>query len=256
MVPNPIPGADLLHGALIGLKRFGALNSQGLAELNALLLSSPGKKEWGKFVKSNTGAELMGLMRESVDEETVNYLAEDPTLLRTAAIGMGEVGAHSLDIGGAGVGLFRLGKAGVKKVAKRSIPGIIDDATPVELRALTGGNKPLVNVPKMQAEARALQTVTRSDTPAVKFAEKQLAKKSDEILGLLGKRGDEWNNLSNSKAELQNKYDLLLEEAMSRKNFPDEMSKYDKKARKLLDEMSDIDSKLANLNEQYGFPNE
>jgi hypothetical protein len=67
---NPIPGGE---GLVIGLKRFGALNAQGLAELNALLASSPGRSDWNQFVKSKSGTELMGLLRESVDEETVNY---------------------------------------------------------------------------------------------------------------------------------------------------------------------------------------
>jgi hypothetical protein len=95
---NPIPGGE---GLVIGLKRFGALNAQGLAELNALLASSPGRSDWNQFVKSKSGT------------ETVNYLAEDPTLLRLLPVAVGEIGAHAADIGTAGVGLYRVGRAGL-----------------------------------------------------------------------------------------------------------------------------------------------
>jgi hypothetical protein len=124
---NPIPGGE---GLVIGLKRFGALNAQGLAELNALLASSPGRSDWNQFVKSKSGTELMGLLRESVDEETVNYLAEDPTLLRLLPVAVGEIGAHAADIGTAGVGLYRLGRAGVQAGMRRFNPSLADQFAP------------------------------------------------------------------------------------------------------------------------------
>jgi hypothetical protein len=72
----------------------------------------------------------MGLLRESVDEETVNYLAEDPTLLRLLPVAVGEVGAHAADIGTAGVGLYRLGRAGVQAGLRRFNPSLADQFAP------------------------------------------------------------------------------------------------------------------------------
>ncbi|MHA1952225.1 MAG: hypothetical protein ACW987_20500, partial [Candidatus Thorarchaeota archaeon] len=55
---------------------------------------------------------------------TVNYLAEDPTLLRLLPVAMGEVGAHAADIGAAGVGLYRLGRGAVQVGLRRMNPAM------------------------------------------------------------------------------------------------------------------------------------
>lgn len=113
----PVLPTDSSRGALKGLKRFGAVTAEGIANLVSLGLWSPDEDELKRELRKRAGgAEIASLMKESVEEETVDYLAEDPTVARMLPVLATELGAHSVDIGAAGVGLLRLGKAGLAKL--------------------------------------------------------------------------------------------------------------------------------------------